>query len=215
VTYLSGIRVLTKGQHRLFDPLHKVLIIVDGIGLGIAAALLGRVEQGNYSSATSNEFGLLVKFPYLIPTVSIARGQPMAEIAFAFHPNQPEPLAAGKTQTTVRGYGDYVLGAVTPVYVDFWEKHRRWVRASCGSESHKWPPLFEFARMVRNFISHHSGHVHFDNPNAPTVAWHHLSYSPTDEGKRVIGAEMQLAELIILLFEMGDQLDQMGCPLNP
>jgi hypothetical protein len=138
----------------------------------------------------------------------------MAEIAFAFHPNKPKPVPPGKTQTTVQGYGHYVLGAVTPVYVDFWEKHRRWIRATCGAESYKWPPLFEFARMVRNFISHHAGHVHFDNPNAPSVTWHHLRYSPADEGKLVIGTEIQLAELIILLFELGDELDKLSCPLN-
>lgn len=82
MTYLSGIRVLRRGQDRLFDPMHKVLVILDGIGIGIAAALLGRIEPGNYSSATSGQFDILVKFPYLTPTESIARGQPMPEIAF-------------------------------------------------------------------------------------------------------------------------------------
>jgi hypothetical protein len=215
MTTLSGIRVLNKDQHRLFDPLYKLLIIVDGIGLGMAAALLGRIEQGFYSQATSNEFGLFVKFPYLTPTASLARGEPMIEIAFAFHPTHPQPVLDGQTRTTVQGHGQNVLEAVTPVYVDFWEKHRRWIRRTCGTESYKWPPIFEFARMVRNFISHHAGHVHFDNQNAPAVTWHHLRYSSADEGKRVVGTDIQLAELIILLFEIGDELDRLGCPLNP
>lgn len=207
--------MLKKGQHRLFEPMHKVLIIVDGMGLGIQAALIGRLETGNYSSATSNEFDLLVKFPYRRPTEALAIGLPMEEIAFAFDPNKPEPVPAGKTQTTVKGYGNYALEAVTPVFVDFWEKHRRWIRGKCGDESYKWPPLFEFSRMVRNFISHHAGCVHFDNKNAPAVTWHHLVYSPANEGKRVIGTDIQLAELVILTFELSDKLDELGCPLNP
>lgn len=212
MTYLSGIRVLRRGQDRLFDPLHKVLVILDGIGLGMAAALLGRIEPGDYSSATSGQFDILVKFPYLKPTESIARGQPMPEIAFAFQPNRPEPIAPGKTQTLVAGYGRYVIETITPVYVDFFEKNRRSLITKCGEKTCQWPPFFQFVRAIRNFISHSSGKVHFDYKNDPAVSWHHLRYSAKDEGRQVVGGDIDIAELIILLFEFGDALDREGCP---
>ena len=212
MTYLSGIRVLRRGQDRLFDPMHKVLAILDGLGLGMAAALLGRVEPGNYSSATSNQFDILVKFPYLKPTESIARGQPMPEIAFAFHPNKPEPIAPGKTQTrslatagtsskrSRRSMWIFIRGTV-----DHWSKNAA-IRHASGLHSSS------SCEQLENFISHSSGEVRFDNKNDPAVSWHHLRYSSKNEGTRVIGGDIDIAELIILLFEFGDALDREGCP---
>lgn len=131
----------------------------------------------------------------------------MPEIAFAFQPNRPEPIAPGKTQTLVPGYGRYVIETITPVYVDFFEKNRRSLIAKYGEKTRQWPPIFQFIRAIRNFISHSSGKVHFDYKNDPAVSWHHLRYSVKDEGRQVIGGDIDIAELIILLVEFGDALD--------
>ena len=80
--------------------------------------------------------------------------------------------------------------------------------AKYGEKTRPWPPIFQFIRAIRNFISHSSGKVHFDYKNDPAVSWHHLRYSVKDEGRQVIGGDIDIAELIILLVEFGDALDR-------
>lgn len=216
MTALSGVRVLNEGKDRLFDPMHRVLIIIDGIGIALTALITGRlVEAGKYAVIGCRQFPIEIKAPVLTPTQALACGSPMTEIGFFFGPKEATVLPPGQTQTNIKGYGHPTLVAVTPIYVDFFEKHKGWLRATLGGDPNTWPPLFNFARAVRNFISHHAGHVHFDNPNAPSVTWHHLTYMPADEGKQVIGSDIDLGDLIVLLFELSDELDRLGCPLNP
>jgi hypothetical protein len=106
------------------------------------------------------------------------------------------------------------LGLITPIFVDLFEQHRLWLRTRYGGDANAWPSLFNFARLIRNFISHHRGHIHFDNKNAPPVSWHHVVYSPKDEGKLAVGhgADFLPADIIILLVEFSQELDRVGCP---
>lgn len=142
-------------------------------------------------------------------------GHPMTEIAFEFGPVVPEAVRPGMAYTTVRNMGHFVLHAISTIYVDFYEKHRTWIQTQYSRDAENWPPLFNFARMMRNFISHHAGHVGFTSPKSPSVAWHHLSYSPADTGKLVLGTDVNIGDLLMLFFEIGDELDYLGCPLNP
>jgi hypothetical protein len=219
-TMLPGIRDLREGQSRLFEPMHKVTLILDSFGIGIMYALLGRVEieesVRNSTAAQCAQFPITVRIPVVKTLRAVAQGKPLTEIRFAFLEKKPAPpLPPGKVQTTVKGHGAITLSAITPIYVDFFEKHRLWIKASFGSDAYKWSPLFNFARALRNFISHHAGHVHFDNPNAMPVNWHHLQYSPADEGKKVIAADIDIGDFIVFMFEFADELDRHGCPLNP
>ncbi len=220
MTSLSGIRVLNEGKDRLFAPLHKLVLIADGLGIAIMA-----VQSGGHfeftgvpcTTALCGSFPVAVKFPLLMPTIAMAEGRPMTEIAFSFEPKTPQIVPPGKKANIVQDYGNSVLHALTPIYVDFFEKHRRWLKAKYpGSNANvDWPPLFNFARMIRNFISHHAGHVHFPSQNSPGVTWHHLNYSPADDGKQVLGADIHIGDLIVLFVEIGDELDRLGCPFDP
>ena len=216
MTKLSGARLLIRGKDRSFEPMHKVIVIADGIGIAIQIVKFGGIFNPKLSRATATcvQFPIVVEFPFLSPTVAMVRGAPTDEFKIEFLPKTTTPLNPNETQTVVRGYGRNVLEAITPVYVDFFEKHRRWLKAKFGGDANAWPPLFNFSRAIRNFISHRSGCVDFENMKAPPVTWHHLTYSPADMGKQVIGSDFDLADLIVLLFEVSDELDSLGCPLN-
>jgi hypothetical protein len=219
MTSLSGTRVLIAGKDRLFEPLSALLLITDGLGIAIRVVATGGSThlhgQEDGASATCVLFPTTVYFPSLLPTAAVALNSPLSKITFRFEAATPDPIPPGMVRTTVKGYGHAVLGAITPVYVNFCEQHRKWLRTKYPGGHRTFPPFYQFARAVRNFISHGAGHVIFDNKNDPAVSWHHLRYSAKDEGKRVIGGDIHLAEMIILLFEFADALDQDGCPLSP
>jgi hypothetical protein len=66
--------------------------------------------------------------------------------------------------------------------------------------------------MARNWIFHHQGVVNFENPKAPPVSWHHLTYGQADRGKLAVGGDLGFAEMVILIFELSDELDRLDCP---
>ena len=55
--------------------------------------------------------------------------------------------------------------------------------------------------------------VFFDRPDRPGVSWHSLVYGPADNGRLVMGGEMLAADMVILLMEMGSELDAVGAPV--
>jgi hypothetical protein len=217
---LSGSRILRKGESRLFEPIYNIALISNSMGIAIMFAFLGRVELDespqNDSAAFCSQFPIVVRYPALTPIRAIAHSTPYDEMHVGFLPKEVAILQPpGKMHTEFKGYGRSVLMAITPVFVDFFEKHRAWIKSQFGGDAYVWPTIFNFARVLRNFISHHAGRVHFDNPAAGPVRWHNLEYSPSDEGKLVISADIDIGDLIILMFEIGDELDRLECPLSP
>jgi hypothetical protein len=213
-------RTLRKGESRLFEPMHNIVLIADSVGIAVMYALLGRVEPiaeipQNDTAVQCAQFPFFVRFPVLTTLKRVAQGNPLTEMKVSFPPTGPSPLPPGKAQSTVKGHGAFALTLITPIYVDFFERHRLWIKATFGGDAYAWPPIFNFARVLRNFVSHHAGHVHFDNTNAAPVTWHNLTYSPADEGKKVLVADIDVGDLIVLLFEIGDEIDRHNCPLNP
>ena len=77
-----------------------------------------------------------------------------------------------------------------------------------------WPPLLNFASVVRNAISH-DGKVFFQTDNPAPSQWYQLSYSYADHGKKIIGEELEFGDLLLLMFELSDELDKRNCPINP
>jgi hypothetical protein len=216
------LRKLERGKSRLFDPMHKIVLVMDSVGIASMFALLNRVDpiEETPRNATRVE---CVQFPMLVVRVPIltllrttVQGAPVSDFIIGFVDKKPPPpLPLGRAQSTIERHGALALQLMTPIYVDFFEKHRSWIKNKFGGDAYAWPSIFNFARALRNFVSHHSGQVHFENPNAGPVSWHHLSYSPSDEGRSVLSADIEIGDLIVLLFELSDELDKAGCPTNP
>ena len=102
---------------------------------------------------------------------------------------------------------------VTPIFVDFYEAHRPWIRDALG-EIDEWPELFRFAWAVRNAISHNGGRINIADPKRRAVRWHKLSYDHRHAGTAIIGPVLFTADIIILLCEMSELLDALGCPVS-
>ena len=216
------LRKLKSGESRLFDPLHKLILISDSVGIASIYALLGVVEPieetpRNATRAECIQFPtIVVRFPVLTALKAVVRGSPLTQFTVAFVERKPPPpLPPGRATTTLKGHGAFALSLMTPIYVDFFEKHRRWLRAQFGGDPNSWPMLFNFARALRNFISHNAGRVDFENSKAPAVSWHSLSYAYANNGSLVLGQDIDIGDLIVLLFELGDELDRLGCPPHP
>src|SRR5262245_45733785 len=80
MTSLSGTRVLNEGKDRLFEPLSKLLLITDGLGIAIRVIKSGSsthlAAKDDGASATCTSFPITVFFPAIFPTAAIANGKP-------------------------------------------------------------------------------------------------------------------------------------------
>lgn len=125
-----------------------------------------------------------------------------------------------KTKDSEHKPGDYqtsalqqiVTNTIAPIYSNYFENQRIWLDSNIGSDPRRWPPIWDFARVVRNAASH-GGTLNWLNDKAPPVSWYHLTYSATDRGKLVVGGDLVLGDLLILMLEMDSELDQLGCPI--
>ena len=208
----SGIVKLTS-QHRLFDLMRNLVFIVDALFAAVSATKRGADWNGaasGFLSFKSIQFGITVSLPVGLLMPAIVNSKPVRTIGVAFFLTKDMGPPLRKTAFAAKLPPRILENMITPFYVDFFERSRPWIKTTYGKSA--WPPLLDFSRAVRNWISHHQGCAHFINPQADAVKWHHLSYSPADNGRPVVGRDLQFGDMIILLFELAEELERLGCP---
>lgn len=84
--------------------------------------------------------------------------------------------------------------------VNYFERSKPQVIQKFGDVSN-WPDVWNFARIVRNSMSH-GGKVHFDNPNANPVSWRGLVYAPSNNGRRILHTDIWPGDLFDLITEL-------------
>jgi hypothetical protein len=204
----TGLRTFLP-ENRAFETLKNFGIVADAILLAgkvlHGIPLLQPGAPGNFVTIEAKQFGLGVALPLGMVTSIVTKIQPKSiQIGFV----NPWVSITGP-----QAHFDGTFALLTPYYVDFWEKYRVWIEKNQPEKPDQWAPPLNFGRMVRNF-SHHHGKVHLRG-DQPAVQWEHLSYSSQDEGKQAIGGDLFLGDLLLLIFEIGDTLESLGCPLDP
>jgi hypothetical protein len=130
---------------------------------------------------------------------------------------EPERKAAAMPSSAPfsQGFNHILWLPILPIFVDFYERHRRWVKHNYG-EQRLWPNTYYFARLVRNAISH-GGCLQFDHDPKRTAEWQHLKYRHADQGVQIIGAggAFSVADLFCLMLDTSEELDRLKCPVNP
>lgn len=213
MTYLSGKRRFDQDS-RLYEPLLTLMLAVDAAGIASECLRRGRLDRtpGNIS-IPAHQLGLWIRFAALLPTEAMIRDIVPNGFQFVFAKSEGHN-AVSRPLARVPGYKGATMAIAQSLFVSFFEQHRDWIDGTFGEDTTYWPPLFNFARAIRDFIVHHNGRVHFENPNAPPVRWHHLAYAPADDGKQAVGSDyISTGDMIVLLVELGDTFDQAGCPL--
>jgi len=107
------------------------------------------------------------------------------------------------------GFDNLVVKAVSMPFVFFYDENQPWIENTFKSYSYNWPSIFNFARVVRNGIAH-KNLIHFKNPSAPPVSWQSVTFGPTDHGKPLFTDGFWVADLLLLMFEMSDELFKHG-----
>ena len=211
MTSLSGIRRFDP-NHRFFDLLHSMLINVDGLAISIQV-ILGlpfKTYAQESMGLDCQQFNMSVKVPIGGPLPGVLAGHSVQGIDVDFAPKQ-----AGWAATySVNGLALVLNNVGAQTLTVFFERYRPWIETNFGKDVKAWPALFAFIWAVRNAAVHHEGTVNFTNHNHPGVSWYGLSYSPADNGiRKVIGGDMSIGDMVVLIVEVSDELDRLGCPV--
>lgn len=106
---------------------------------------------------------------------------------------------------------DFMTNMITPIFCLHFETCYDWLKNNGHSNTSVWPMTLDFARVIRNAAAH-GGRLEIKNANYRAVKWNNLAYKPADTGKRVIGTEIFMGDLLALMIEVDDELVALGAP---
>jgi hypothetical protein len=214
-----GKRITWKGKDRLHDRINTLSIVNAALVIATSAILKGRTElrEGGGVKFSCKQVDASVGIP-----VRGALENALAEkypdgIEIDISPREPTHLlldawAAGlQASPKSRGLQTIVPKLITPVFVEFYEAYKQWVYNHFGSLDRA-TPAWQFARIIRNSISH-DGKVLISDATAKPATWHGLTYGPADNGRVTIGGDLSSGDILILILEMSDELDAAGCTI--
>jgi hypothetical protein len=154
-------------------------------------------------------FPLEILFPIIHPMKMTVANRPIDTITLEVKSRGTTPLPG---DYNVTAYAEVYNSLSSLAYLRFYEQHESFLRLTFGGDVKQWPPLFQFAWVVRNGIVHHGGRVNFTSPSFPAVTWHTFTYSPADSGTPIFGAHFSVADMFMLLIELSDGFDALGAP---
>jgi len=207
--------LVTERGHRLHNDMNRLCILVESISVAIQMNL-GKsydFKQGDSTAFASSVFDQVINMPLFGPVLFALTNRTPDRIEFelAHYAGMPESIPPG--QKLVTGLQKVIPMAFSPVFVEFFERHRPWLENDRPSRW-DWSPMMNFASVVRNALSH-DGKIKIKGKNPAPAQWYHLSYGASDDGKEIISVDIEPADLVLLMFEMSDELDKLGCPISP
>ena len=90
-------------------------------------------------------------------------------------------------------------------FVHFFESIRGKVEMTYKKDGSTWPMILNFARVIRNAFAH-GGRIHFDSQRAQPVIWKSLTYSPGNEGRRILFKDMGIGDIFKLMEDVDSEV---------
>ena len=197
---------LENGEHRLFEHINHLCILLDAIAIATTYLVDDKVQMGgsDYLALDCKNSKTMIKLPCFNPIPAALKGVVPDAIQISVETCAPPPQQyTHKTS----GFKSVVMYAGTPIFVDFFESHKASIIEKFSNPPTKWPEIWNFGRVIRNSISH-PGCLHFESQSHAPVRWKGLTYDPKMNGQKVIGEDISLGDLILLMLEMSDELDR-------
>lgn len=215
MTSLRGVRRFAPTD-RLFRLIEYLSIYLDMEVYAVCASQGAPIRPPGQHFATliGKQFAVNVRHSVFLPF-------PISFTKTVVQNYELEFTSAAYTSPTVVHFSSEKWGEVATLFwnsalVFFYEQHLPWIQDTYGrgaNDRDNWPPLFRFAWLLRNAAVHHHGAINLTDPMVPPVSWHHLKYDHTNgAGTKVFGDAMSMADMLIFLVELSDELDRLGCP---
>lgn len=204
---------------RLFDTINTFLVALSSVAIAVNVRLGFSVDWKmleHHNQLACTQFKQDVVLPLVGPVEFALEGKIPSSIEFRVQTHEPYTASIGMTTRTLPGrqIADMVLKILIPYYVEFYEHYAQWLTQNISRDFTKWPAVWQFGRRIRDVTSH-GGKIKINDPNFIPVSWYNLIYGPAQNGQLVFKDQMQAGDLLILMIEMGEELDRHSCPVVP
>ncbi len=209
MAYPSGIIRTEKGKHRLHEPIFILSAVCASISTALASKIInGRFPKFEVIGYMCNQFDRCVVFPF---------AGPIEEMLTNTIPDFLEFRIDEQPRGADRNLGEWPqetmwTKVILPFFVQFFEDRRPWLAVNINNQFTQWPNVWQFARIVRNAAAH-GGQVNIDDLSFVPVTWHTLTYGPDQNGRKIFGEDLSLADVFILMLEMNNSLNVLSCPI--
>lgn len=193
--------LIEKGKDRLFSTLHTYLVL----NACFAKGFLPQEEwnPGDWFFYQCKAYGPLeIRLPLVGPIENAKLGLEADYVKLTVTPSARKPNSS-LSEPNVHAY---VFKMIFPIFTEFYENHLGDIRGCFGETAVKWPPIWQFARIVRNAMAHGS-RINITNPNAAPVVWKGLSYGPAQNGREIFGVDIEVGDILMMMFLMSSALD--------
>lgn len=201
VTYQSN-------KNTFFDELATLLVSLSGFNVTIAAYTNdGKTQIPSIQDHTLYLYGRLQAIAWqpnaFMHDVKQDKWPAKLELVY-IDPNDPaaQPTSNG-VQFSSSAAWQMVHGLVGSMFIRYFENSKEKIEAKFGSNTSSWPERWNFARVVRNALTHR-GIVEIRNPAASPVVWRGISVAPSDNGKQILSRNnlIDVADLLVLIEEL-------------
>ncbi len=143
-----------------------------------------------------------VKWRYLAKPIlqAIAQDEWPEEIEI-----REEPLHVASGTFTLKGLQGLITSIAEAAFLRYFESNKPTIEAAHSSDPNGWPPVWNFARLVRNAFAH-GGFLDIRNPSAAPLSWRGITYGPGDNGNQILFSDFTPVEMLMLMEEMDGEL---------
>lgn len=104
------------------------------------------------------------------------------------------------------GFKKLVATNISFAFISYYESQIDNIKSRYSGSSDSWPGVWNFARIVRNALSH-NGKIHITNISAEPVSWSGYTYSYQNNGHAILFTDLGFVEFILLMEEMDSHLN--------
>jgi len=216
-------RTVRTGE-RMHDTISDICVLMDAILLA-KEHISGRphrapLPQGENGSLFSIQIPTLtIRLPVRGPFYAACMSDqiPRVDYEILFQYDEPNPWHKN-APAGAKIRGPYPI--LSSNVVIFWERYYPWIRShfkpasARRSDPEQWPETFRFMWALRSAIVHSEGRFNVRDDSRRPFVWMNARYDHTDaEKRRSMWSDIGLGDIILIMFEVSDELDRLGCPV--
>lgn len=103
-------------------------------------------------------------------------------------------VSTGAIAETLEGFSQ-------AMFTNYYENNLAAIEARFTAATKNWPAVLQFARLVRNSMSH-GGQISITNSSAPPVTYFGLTYSHLNNGVKILHNDLTTADIFFLMLDV-------------
>lgn len=193
---------------RLQSPFQSLCAVVDAFGISSAVIREMPLELSPIAPALlRGRCGVGLAVPHIATFRRALLNEALGDLAIKLTMDFPQP--AGVQDGNLNGIKALFNDAAIAQFLLYYETYVGWAASVGALVTINSNSVWRFARVVRNAISH-AGRISIDDKGFVPVSWANVTLGQIDNGREIIGVDLELPDLMLLMLDMDVTLESYG-----